>query len=148
MCRARADVDLLDAFGRSGLLDRAIQQDAALVHDGHVVGEAEYAVDVVLDEQDGNVRGELLDEGADALALGGGEAGKRLVEQQQARLGGERQAHVDQPLAAVGQGTRLGALDACEAEIADQRGRLRLDLGDGARRGPQIEPARMARLHG
>ena len=59
----------------------------------------------------------LLDQRPDALAFGGGEARERFVEQQQARPGGKRQPHVDQPLAAIGQRTCLGALDAVESEI-------------------------------
>ena len=62
----------------------------------------------------------LLDQRADALAFGRGEACKRLVQQQQARPGCERQPHVEQPLAAIGQRAGLGLLDAGEAQIADQ----------------------------
>ena len=131
------------------VLHRAVQQHLAFVHDRHVVGEAEHAVDVVLDQQHRNVGGELLDQRPDALALGRGEARERLVEQQQARLGGQRQPHVDQPLAAVGQGACLRALDAVEPEIARSSAAVSASISaDGARAGPQIEAARMARLHG
>ena len=44
----------------------------------------------------------MLDQRADALALGGGEAGERLVEQENARADRERQPHIEQPLAAIG----------------------------------------------
>ena len=57
-------------------------------------------------------------------ALGRREPGQRLVEQQQARRGREREPHVEQPLAAIGQRGGLGALDAGEPEIADELGRL------------------------
>jgi hypothetical protein len=43
----------------------------------------EHAVNVMLDEQHWHVGGDAFDDVADALALGGGEASERLVEQQQ-----------------------------------------------------------------
>jgi len=46
---------------------------------------------------------EIFDQATNTLALGGSKAGERLVEQQDARLGGECQRHVEQPLAAIGQ---------------------------------------------
>ena len=56
----------------------------------------------------------------DALALGGGKARQRLVEQQHLRLGAERDAEIDQPLPAIGQFAALDVLDAFEAEEFDQ----------------------------
>ena len=64
---------------------------------------------------------DALDQRPDALAFGRGEPRERLVEQQHARPGGEREPHVDQPLAAVGQRTCLGALDAREPEVRRSR---------------------------
>jgi hypothetical protein len=61
-----------------------------------------------------------LDEVAHALALGGGEAGQRLVQQQHAWAGGERQAHIHQPLPAIGERAGLGLLDAGQAHPAQQ----------------------------
>ena len=81
----------------------------------------------MLDQQHRNVGRDLLDQAADALALGGGKAGERLIEQQHARLGCERQAHVEQPLAAIGEGAGLGLLDAGEAEVAHDRRRFAFD---------------------
>jgi hypothetical protein len=58
----------------------------------------------------------ILDQVRDALALGGGEPGERLVQQQHLRLGAERDAEIDQPLPAIGQFAALDLLDAFEAE--------------------------------
>ena len=93
-----------------------------------VLREAEHAVDVVLDDQDRNIGGDVLDEVRDALALGGGKARQRLVQQQHLRLGAERDAEIDQPLPAIGQFAALDGLDAFEAEEFDQLRGLGVDL--------------------
>ena len=113
-----------------------------------MVGELEHPVDIVLDQQHRQVGRDALDDGADALALGGGETRQRLVEQQHARRGRKRDAHVEQALAAIGQRAGLGLLDAGEAEIADHGGGLGIDRVDRQRVGDRIEAARMPRLHG
>ena len=81
----------------------------------------------MLDEEHRHVRRDALDDVADALALGGGEPGERLVEQQQPRLRREREAHVEEALPAIGERAGLGLLDAGDAEIADERRGLALD---------------------
>ena len=90
----------------------------------------------------------LLDQLADAFAFGRGKARERLIEQQQARLGGQRQPHVDQPLAAVGQAPACAHLDAVQAHDARSRRRSRVDLRDARRVVQNVEALRMARLHG
>ena len=113
-----------------------------------MVGELKHPVDVVLDQQHRQIGRDALDDGADALALGRGKAGERLVQQQHARRGGERHAHVEQALAAIGQHAGLGLFDAGEAEIADGGVGLGIDRVDRQRIGDGIEAARMPRLHG
>ena len=67
------------------------------------------SADVVLDQQHGGALAvELLDDGGERVGLVRIEAGGRLVEQQQARLGGERARDFEQALLAVGQ--QLGVL--------------------------------------
>ena len=69
---AGAGIDLLHpAVGAHGL-GCAGHQHFALVHHGDGAGEAEHAVDIVLDDQDRNIGGDVFDEVRDALALGGG----------------------------------------------------------------------------
>src|SRR5205085_5842439 len=67
---AGADIDLLDLRAGASVLDGAVEQHTALVHDRDVVGELEYAVDVVLNQQHRHVARDALDDGADPLALG------------------------------------------------------------------------------
>ena len=63
-------------------------------------------------------------------ALGHRQPGERLVEQQDARARRERQPHVEQALAAIGERGGLGALDAGEPEEADQLGGFGGDIGE------------------
>ena len=77
----------------------------------------------------------MPDQAHDPLALGRGEAGQRLVQQQDLGLGRERHAHVDEPLPAVGERIGLHLLDALEAEEGDQLRRLAVDLLDTVRGG-------------
>ena len=66
----------------------------------------------MLDEEHRDFARNSLDELAHALALGRGQSGERLVEQQQPRRGRERQPHVEKPLPAVGELAGCGTLDA------------------------------------
>src|SRR3954462_776111 len=107
LCRQRhgagADIDLLDARVRPGVLDGAVDEHTAFVHDRDGIGDLEHPVYVVLDEEHGHVRRYALDDVADALALRGGEPGERLVEEQQPRLRRQGEAHVEEALAAIGE---------------------------------------------
>ena len=98
-----------------------------------VCGEAEHAVDVVLDDQDRNVGGDVFDEVRHPLALGGGKARQRFVQQQHLRLGAERDAEVDQPLAAIGEFAALDGLDALKPEELDQLRGLGVDVARSCR---------------
>ena len=108
--------------------------------------EAEHAVDIVFDDQHGNVGRDVLHEVRDALALGGGEAGQRFVQQQHLRLGAERDAEIDQPLSAIGKFTALDGLDAFEAEEFDQFSGLGVDALVAVDVAPEIEPHVALRL--
>ena len=136
---AGAGIDLLHlAVGAHGL-GRAGHQHFALVHHGDGVGKAEHAVDVVLDDQDRNVGGDVLDEVRYPLALGGGKARQRLVQQQHLRLGAERDAEVDQPLPAIGQFAALDGLDAFQAEEFYQLRGLGVDVAVVVDVAPEVE---------
>ena len=112
MRAAGADIDLAHLGVAARLLDRAVDQHLALVHHGDVVGDLEHAIDVVLDEQHRNLAGDGLNQGGNPLPLGHRQAGERLVEQQDARAGAERDAQVEQALPAIRQRSRLGLLDS------------------------------------
>ncbi len=100
----------------------------------------------MLDDQDGNIGGDVLDEVRDALALGGGKARQRLVEQQHLRLGAERDAEIDQPLPAIGELAALDGLDAFEAEEFDQLRGLGVDVLVVVDVAPEVEAPGVLRL--
>ena len=82
--------------GSSGIFDGTVNQHATFIHDRDMVGELEHPVDVMLDQQHREVCRDALDDRADALAFGGGKSRQRFVQQQDARCGGQRHAHVDE----------------------------------------------------
>src|SRR5262249_33289551 len=49
--RPRSDIDLLHLGGRARILDGAVDEHQAVVHDRNCIGELKHTVDVVLDEQ-------------------------------------------------------------------------------------------------
>ncbi len=100
----------------------------------------------MLDDQDRNIGGDVLDEVRDALALGGGKACQRLVQQQHLRLGAERDAEIDQPLPAIGQFAALDGLDPFEAEEFDQFRGLGVDVLVVIDIAPEVEAAGVLRL--
>src|SRR5205807_10130115 len=114
--QAGTGIDLLHAAIGAHGLGRAGHQYFALAHHGDGAGEAEHAVDVMLDDQDRNVGGDVFDEVRHALAFGGGKARQWFIEQDHLRLGAERNAEIDQPLPAIGEFAALDGLDAFKAE--------------------------------
>ena len=108
--------------------------------------EAEHAIDVVLDDQNGNIRGDVLDQARDALALGRGESGQRLVEQQYLRFRAERDAEIDQTLSAIGQVAALDVLDAFQPEEFDQLGGFLVHLRIAVDVAPEVEAPGVLRL--
>jgi hypothetical protein len=87
-----AHVDLLHLGIGPDRLYRALGDHPLLAHHRHAVVEAEDAVDVVLEEQNRHVLGQPPHEPGDAFALGGGQAGEGLVEQQHPRPRRQRHA--------------------------------------------------------
>ena len=99
---AGTDIDFLHLRTGARVLDRAVKQHPAFIHDRDMIGKLKHPVDVMFDQQHRQVRRDALDDGADALTFRGGEPCERLVKQQYPRRGGERHAHVEQALAAIG----------------------------------------------
>ena len=110
--RAGADIDLAHSGALAGFPNGAVDQHAAFVHHRDPVGKREHPVDIVLDQQHRQLGGDALDQRSDALALGGGEARQRLVEQQDAWSRRKCQSHVEQALSAVRECARLRPLGA------------------------------------
>ena len=112
-----------------------------------MIGQLEHAINVMLDQQHRHIGRDTLDDRTDALAFRRSETGERFVEQQDARRGRQRHAHVQQPLSAIGQRTGLGALDTGQTEIADDGVGFAIDRFDRQRRRERIEAAGMPPLH-
>ncbi len=101
-CHARlAEIDLAHARVIADRLRRAVGQHLALVQHDDPGREPENDLHVVLDQQDRHLRGQLADLRQHAIALARAHAGGRLVEQQQARPGGERERDLEEPPVAV-----------------------------------------------
>ena len=133
---AGADIDLAHLGVVAGILGGAVDQHTPFVHDGDMVGDLEHPVDVVLDEQHGNFRGDGRQQRGDARALGGGESGERLVQQQDSRPCRNGETHVEQALPAVGERACFRLFDAAEAEKVDKPGSLLVHLRHCRGRGP------------
>ncbi len=80
---------------------RALLEHAAIVEHDDAVGEIEHDVHVVLDDDDGERARQLLDQRVHARGFLRAHAGGRLVEQQHARLAGERERDLELALAAI-----------------------------------------------
>ena len=91
----------------------------------NAVGEREHQIHVVLDQEHGDVARQGGDGGEDIVALAFGNAGGGLVEQQHARLGGNRDRDLEQALLAVGQrrGQLVHDVEQMEARQAFPRSR-------------------------
>ena len=83
---------------------RPCGDETPVVEHVDLLGDAHDQLDVVLDEQHGDAGvadvADLLDQMG---ALGRVHAGRRLVQEEQARLGGQRPGDLDQALRPVGQ---------------------------------------------
>ena len=85
------------------LIGRALCEHRALHQHGDLPGEAEHDVHVVLDDQHGDVGIERSDDVENEMAFRRRHAGRRLVEQQHARLLRKRDGDFDQALAPIWQ---------------------------------------------
>ena len=119
-------------------LGRAVGHHPPQLHDHHAGAELEDERDVVLDEDDGRV-GDLVQapqERDEGLGLALGDAGRGLVEQEQARLGqddGGQVHHTARPRGELGRAVMPEALQPEGADHLIDRGPLAL-LGRGAPR--------------
>src|SRR5713101_4502614 len=80
-----AEINLMHPPVLCDLLRRPLDQHLALHHDGDALREAKHEVHVVLDDQDGNVLGQIVEHPQDAMRFQRGDARRRLVEEQNAR---------------------------------------------------------------
>ena len=135
---------------RGKLRERALDQPTAFGEHDHVVAEPRDHVHLVLDQQNSDAVG---DQRAQVLADLAGkrrvDAGHRLVEQQQSRLGHQRAADLEELLLPAGQLRRLIVEHARQVEPLRNRASTNLKLRLAvAHRGPAHERPRelLARL--
>ena len=128
---------------------RAERDDLAEVEHVDVVARAHDEAHVVLDEQDREPGAGELDEQLGELGgLGLVETGRRLVEQHDARLGGQRARHLDQALGAGRQAVDALVGDRREADALDQLVGELTGLELLARPARAASPRRRARCRG
>ena len=115
---------------RPDLLGSPFGDLGAKVEHHHALREREKEVHVVLDQQDGDaVCRDAADHRGDALGLGERQARRRLVEEHELRLAGERARDLEQPPLAERE-----LLDRCLAQLA-QADELDQLLGTAAQSG-------------
>src|SRR6266516_1944951 len=94
------EIDLMHASVLGELLRRHLDQHCALHQHGDALREAEHEVHVVLDDQDGDVPGQIVEHLEDAVRFDRGDARGRLVEEQHPGIQAERDRDFDQALLA------------------------------------------------
>ena len=147
--RGLAQVGLDDARVGAHLGGLALGDLLAVVEHGDVLGDAHDDLHVVLDQHDRDAAlvAQLVHELRELVGLLRVHAGRRLVEQQQLRVGGQRAGDLDPPLVAVGEVDRgpvvmaLGQPDVARAPRAPSPRRApppcaRRACGRSSRTGP------------
>ncbi len=120
---------------------RALGDHGAAVEHGHVMGERQDEVHVVLDHDDGEVLGEALHEGAQGLHGAAAQAAGGLVQQQQLRLARQGHPDLEQAPLAIGEELRRHVLAAGQPDEPHRRRRLVRRRRHLARGRPQVEAA-------
>ena len=120
--RGLAQVGLDDALVALDLGRRALGDALAVVEHRDALGDAHDDAHLVLDEQDGHAAlvAQAADERRRLRRLGGVHAGRRLVEQQQARPRGQGAGDLEPSLVAVGQAGGLDVALAAEPHEGEQ----------------------------
>src|SRR2546428_154993 len=126
----------------------ALGQDLAAGEHGDAVGEIGYHAEVVLDHEHGAVRGDLPDEGGDALDVLVGHARRRLVEQHHLGIEGEGGSDLERPLAPVGQLHGGGGREGGEAHRLHQPQGPAVEPPQPPLRSPEVEGAPPPPLEG
>ena len=99
--RTRTDVNVLNFFACARIVNSPVQENSAFVHNRDVIGQLKNAVNIVFDQQHRQVRRYALDDCADTFTLSSRKPRERFIEQKYAWCSGERDPHVEKPLASV-----------------------------------------------
>src|ERR1051325_1941403 len=98
-----AEIRLLHRRVALDLIRRAFHEHPALLQHGHALRQLEKRIDVVVDHDHGAALADRLEELDRLDPLPGTHACERLVQEQEARRGGEREPDLEAPLLAVGE---------------------------------------------
>src|ERR1700680_4429841 len=104
-----AEIYLAHPLVARDLIRRAFYQHRTADEHGNLLGELEYQVHVVLDEDDRDVPGKRGDDREQVRAFRGGNTRGGLVQQQHLRPGRERERDLQEALLAIG---KIASLDA------------------------------------
>ncbi len=126
---------------------RAVGDQAALMQHGDAIAERQHAVDVVLDQQHRMAVGELADQGAHHLPVGFRQPGQRLVEQEQAGIGGECDGDFQQAALAVAEICASVGGAILQSDGGEQRPGARVEVVIAVGVAPQAPAPPVLRLH-
>src|ERR1700693_1090999 len=129
-----AEIYLAHPLVAGDLIRRAFYQHRTADEYGNLLGELEYQVHVVLDEDDRDIPGKRGDDREQLRAFRGRNTRGRLVEQQHLRPRRERERNLQQTLLAVGKIARLDTRVALETQSGENLSRF-LNLCCCRRRG-------------
>src|SRR5258708_13166947 len=96
-----SEIDRLNLFVVFDLVWRAFLEYAAVVHHRHIRGHLERNVEIVLDDDISDMRGERVEDGDEVAPLGRRETRRRLIEQDEPRRASEREGDLELPLLAM-----------------------------------------------
>src|SRR5258707_106248 len=131
-----AQIDVAHAHVGGDFPRRALYQDPPAPHQDKAMRKTKSEIHGVLDEQHGDVAGEMGDDRKQLGALAPWHARRGLIQQQHLRLGGECERYLQQPLLAIGE--LAGRPIAARSE--PQRNEDRMRLLDRIAIGRQLPP--------
>src|SRR5882757_9081665 len=99
--RLAAHIDRLHLGIAFDLAGGPVLEDAAVMHDGDALDDAQRHVEIVLDQHETHMRRKRGEERDELAPLAWREASRRLVEENETRRAGERHADLELPLLAV-----------------------------------------------
>src|SRR6516162_9899187 len=85
----RPEIDGLDFFVVLDVLRSALFEDAGVVHNRHVGGDAQGDVEIVLDDDVADMGRQRVENGDEIASLRGRKSGGRLVEENEPRRAGQ-----------------------------------------------------------
>src|SRR5882672_9351143 len=98
-----AEIDLVYAFVLADLIGRALDEHFALHQHGDALRKSEHEIHVVLDDEDRDLPGQLVEHLQDTVRFQRRHARGRFIEEQHPRLQAQGDRDLDQALLAVGQ---------------------------------------------